>query len=313
MLKLLAAAICSLCVWLPYAAQAGTVTGRILCDADTNMVPDAADPGISGVRVTVVSEAGGFSNSTVSLPDGSFSMSLPDFDAFAYRQDPLSQSYVESLAPETLPADAVVVFPQPAIGTDPVYYITPSIASNGSPISYISLAGISTNGDWLISSAACQAAMQSTACRVSGSGSIGGRGKQVEHSFGGNVSPNGKTGLPKGNWKHDARTLNLRFKSKQIDLVTCGGANGASVIEFSGRGTLTNLKGKKGKSKSTDALFTVHVEDNGQPGGGKDTYYICVHNQAGENLLLVSGDPENPSNIVPVPISKGNLRIKATH
>jgi hypothetical protein len=95
--------------------------------------------------------------------------------------------------------------------------------------------------------------------------------------------------------------------------VTCGGANGASVIEFSGRGTLTNLKGKKGKSKSTDALFTVHVEDNGQPGGGKDTYYICVHNQAGENLLLVSGDPENPSNIVPVPISKGNLRIKATH
>ena len=310
MSKILSAAwVCFSCVLLPYVASSGTVTGRILCDADTNMVADAADVGIGGVRVIVVSEAGGYSNSAVTLADGSFSMSLPDFDAFAYRQDPLSQSYVERLAPDTLPADAVVLFPQPALGTNPVYYISPAIASNNTPIFYISLAGSSTNGDWLISSASCQTEMQSNTCRLSGRGAIRGAENRVEHSFGGSVSPNGRNGLPRGNWTHQARTLNLRFKGNLIDTVLCaGGTSDGSAIEFSGRGTLTSGKGKK--ATVTPVLFTVHSEDHGQPGAGKDTYYIRVYNQAGETLLLVNGDSENPENIVPVPISKGNLRIR---
>src|SRR4051794_19549689 len=213
MLKTLFAAwTCLACVWLPCAARAGTVTGRIRCDANTNGFADSGDVGISGVMVIVVGEAGGFSNSAVTVADGSFSMSLPDFDAAAYRRDPLSQSYIESLAPGTLPADAVVLLPQPALGTNPVYYITPAIASNSTPIFYISLAGSSTNGDWLISSASCQTVMQSHTCRLSGSGTIRGAGNRVEHLFSGSVAPNGKNGLPRGNWTHEARALNQRFK-----------------------------------------------------------------------------------------------------
>jgi hypothetical protein len=310
MFKILAFACVSLSfVCFPFSPRAGTVTGRILCDANTNMVADPGDAGISGVMVIVVSEAGGFSNSAVTLGDGSFSMSLPDFDASAYRRDPLSQSYIERLAADTLPADAVVLVPQPALGTNPVYYITPAIASNNTPISYISLAGSSTNGDWLISSVSCQAEAQSNSCSISGSGTIRGTTKHVEDSFGGNVSPNGKNGLPRGKWMHEARTLNLRFESKHIDAVACAaGAGGGSAIEFSGRGTLTSGKGKK--AAVTPALFFVHAEDAGKPKAGKDAYYIRVYNQAGDTLLLVSGDSGNPENVVPVPISKGNLRIK---
>jgi hypothetical protein len=299
------------------AAHGGTVVGRVLCDANNNNTNDTADLGMAGVMVVVVSEAGGFSNSTVTLPDGSFSLSLPDFDAAAYRRDPLSQSYIESLTPSTLPADAVVVVPQPALGTNPVYYITPQ--TTNSPIFYISLAGSSTNGDWLISSAACRGqSSQTNACRLTGSGRVLGESNRVD-TFSGSISPKvKKNGFRQGNWTHVSKALNLRFKSTEIDAVVCEQGGGVSVvdtngtanaIEFTGRGTLRSLRGKK--KVSTSVFFTVWATDQGTPGAGKDSYYIRVYDQNNETLLLVSGDPANPENIVPLPISKGNLRIRS--
>ncbi len=300
-----------------HSARADVVSGRVLCDANNNLTNDAGDLGLASVMVVVVSEAGGFSNSTVTLPDGSFSLTIPNFDALAYRRDPLSQSYIESLTPGTLPADAMVITPQPALGTNPVYYISP--ATTNSPLVYISAAGELTNGDWLISSAACQgSSLQSNVCRIFGSGTIRGDSNRVD-SFSGNVSPKlKKNGFRQGNWTHVSRTLNLGFKSTEIDSIACGQGTGASLtdtnaatdaIVFTGRGTLRMLGGKH--RTSTSVFFTVSAEDSGGPRAGGDTYYIRVYDQDNVTLLLVSGDPANPENIVPVPLTKGNLRIRS--
>jgi hypothetical protein len=312
--SLFLAGLCVFYVCLADPARAGVVTGRVLCDANNNMTIDDGDVGMSGVMVTVVGEIGTYSNSAVTAADGSFSMTLPDFDAFAYRRDPLSQSYIERLSPSTLPSDAIVVFPQPALGTNPVYYISPQ--STNSPIYYISLTGSSTNGDWLISSASCRAVPQTNTCRFAGSGVIRGDSNLVEHSFSGSISPKlNKKGFRQGKWTHLARALNLRFQSTEIDSVSCSqvaGISGISVVnafDFTGRGVLRALRGRK--QPSTPVFFTAHVEDGGTPGAGKDAYYFRAYNEAGDTLLLVSGDPANPENITPVLISKGNLRVSA--
>jgi hypothetical protein len=293
--------------------KADLVTGRILCDANNSMTFDSGDKGIAGVLVTVRSEAGGFTNSTVSGSDGSFSLSIPNFDVLAYRRDPLSQSYVEWLSPDTLPGDAVVIFPQPALGTNPVYYINPAYQT--SPLDYVSLAGQSTNGDWLISSASCRGAtLSSNACRLTGSGVIAGATKHMEDSFGGSISSKrNKHGLLTGSWKHTSRSLKLSFKSTALDTVDCSqsspttGSSAFGALSFSGRGTVRSQQGKK--TLSTPALFNAYVEDHGK-GAGKDLYYLRVYTQDGTTLLLISGDPANPENVVPAPLTKGDLRVK---
>jgi hypothetical protein len=305
------AGLCLFVASLLCSAHADVITGRILCDANKNMTADAGDAGVAGALVVIVSEAGGSSNAAITAADGSFSMTIPNFNASAYRQDPLSQSYIETVSASTLPADATVVFPQPALGTTPAYYIAP--ASTNSPLMYISAAGVSSTGDWLISSSACQGIMQSNACRVAGSGLIKGASNRVEHSFSGSVSPTvKKNGFRQGNWTHEARALKLRFRSTAIDAVSCAeGTDGVSevnAIEFSGRGILHNRNGRK--TVSTPVFFTAWAEDHGTPGAGKDGYYIRVYDAQGVTLILVSGDPANPENIVPVPISRGNFRVR---
>ena len=319
MLKAFSAAWVCLCyVCLLHPARADVVTGRIMCDANKSMTANAGDAGMAGVMVVVVSEAGGFSNAAVTAADGSFRMTIPNFDPLAYRRDPLSQSYIETLTPSTLPADAAVLFPQPALGTTPAYYINP--AAPPSPlVYYVSAAGSSTNGDWLISSSACQGVVQSNACVLSGSGAISGASNRVEHSFSGSISPKVKrNGFRLGNWTHEARALNLRFRSTEIDAVSCAQGTDATAtgagdtwkaIEFSGRGTLRSRHGQR--TESTRVFFTVWAEDHGTPGAGKDSYYLRVYNNEGATLLLVNGDPANPENIVPIPISKGNLRVRS--
>ena len=63
---------------------------------------------------------------------------------------------------------------------------------------------------------------------------------------------------------------------------------------------------------STPVSFSVVVEDlgNGKKGSVPDTYYIRVFDQDGNTLLVVNADEANPENVVPVPISKGNLRVR---
>jgi hypothetical protein len=163
--------------------------------------------------------------------------------------------------------------------------------------------------------------MQSNACRIFGAGTIRGESNRVD-AFSGSVWPKlNKHGLRQGNWTHVVRSLNLRFKSTAIDSLACahedgvGGPGGAKVtmnaIEFTGRGTLRPLRGKN--RTATPVFFTVRAEDLGRPGAGHDSYYIRVYDQDGVTLLLVSGDQADPENIVPIPLSRGNLRIRSAH
>jgi hypothetical protein len=318
MIKILSTAwfcLCYICLLIP--ARGDLVSGRILCDANDNKMADVSDVGLAGVKVEMRSEAGGFSNSAVTLADGAFSMTIPNFDALAYRRDPLSQSYVESLTPTTLPADATVIFPQPALGSTPVYYINP--AGPAGPLTYVSAAGVSTNGDWLLSSAGCRPVSQTNTCRLTGSGSIVGASNRVEHSFSGSLPGKvKKNGFRQGNWTHDARALNLRFRSTEIDAVTCAQGTGGVVagtnevvnaIEFSGRGTLRNLHGKR--TMPVPVFFTAWAQDAGKAKGNKGEYYVRIYDGAGTTWILVSADPANPENIAPVPLTKGRFRVRA--
>jgi hypothetical protein len=135
----------------------------------------------------------------------------------------------------------------------------------------------------------------------------------VEHTFSGSISPKpNKHGFRQGNWTHDARALKLRFKSTAIDEVSCAeaadGGSAVNAIEFSGRVILRDSNGKK--AISMPVFFRASVEDRGKRGAGNDRYYIRVYDGEGATLILVSGDSANPENIVPVPISQGNFRVR---
>jgi len=306
LLSLLTAAL--LCLSTAATARAALVTGVVRCDANLSLTNDVGDTGIGGVMVVVTSLAGGFSNSTFTATDGSFSVQIPNFDSLAERRDPLSQVYFETLVIATLPPASVVLFP-PAItylSPAPGFYID-FVSADSTNLVYTSAAGTFLTGNWLVSSPRCQ----SSACGMSGDGIIHGSSKRLEHSFGGKIS---STALPDGtrpgHWTDVAHRAKLLFQSTIVQTVSCGGST-ANSIEFSGLGTLKGIAGNK--ARYDQVQFTVRAVDGGRPGRGVDRYYLRVWSSDGTTLLLVSGDASNPLEIVPVPISTGNLTIGASN
>jgi hypothetical protein len=289
---------CLLSASLSSAVIAGTVTGFVFCDANTNQIIDANDVPIAGVQVVVRGIIGTFSNSTVTASDGSFSLQIPPFDPLALVRDPLSQTYIETLNPATLPSGSTIISPLPItnIISTPSYFI--DYLADLINVGFNSGVGFTTNGDWLINNPDCQ--NQNIDCTLSGSGVIkGANGKKVEHTFHGRITHDD------GQWMHVAHALNLQFKSTTIQTVQCDGTN---AMTFTGTGTLKGLGGNKVNYGTVS--FTAGVEDLGQPGKNGDRYYLRVYTSGGTTLLLVSGDPANPTNIVTLPISGGNLKIR---
>lgn len=297
----------------PFPSPAALLTGFVRCDANQNQTSDAADLPIANVRVTVVSQTGSFSKSVYTAANGSFSMQIPSFDPLAYRRDPLSQTYVETLDASTLPAGSSILVPQPIsyISSTPAYYIDYASA-NLTTFVFNSGAGASSTGNWLINSPNCE----SRACGLTGGGTISGTNRRPEHSFSGFVAPTvSRNGVRRGHWVHGAVAEKLLFQSTLVQSVTCGTVPGApansrsavNMIEFSGFGTLKGTRGNK--TKYPPVSFTVRVEDHGQPGRGLDRYFLRVYSSDGTTLLLVSGNPSNPQDTLPVPISTGNLKI----
>jgi hypothetical protein len=288
---------CAVSFFLTQTAIAGTVSGFVFCDANGDQVIDSNDVPIAGVTVIVTGLVGTFSNSTVTGPDGSFSLQIPPFDPLALRLDPLSQTYVETLDTNTLPAGSTIISPLPIVTQSPTnaYYIDylPDFINVG----FNSGIGATTNGDWLINNPDCQAQSVGS-CSLSGSGVIkGGKGKNGKQSFGGKVSSSG------GRWTHTTKTM--QFKSTSIDTVDCSGNNG---ITFSGTGILNTGKGKK--KTSVTVSFTAFVQDNGKGKKNRDQYYINI-SDGDTTLLLVSTDPADPTDVAPVTISSGNLTVKS--
>jgi hypothetical protein len=299
--RLLSAAL--LCLTTVTTAGAALVSGVVRCDADHNLTNDIGDAGIAGVLVVVTNQTGTFFNSAFTAANGSFSLQIPNFDPLAEISDPLSQLYVETLHAVTLPPAAVILFP-PAItnlSPTPAWYI--NFAPDLTNLVYVSAAGISPNGNWLVSGAGCP----SGACELSGSGIIRGGSRRPEHSFHGSIS---STVLPdgtrRGDWTDLAHQSKLHFQSTVVQTVNCMGSP-ARAIEFSGLGTLKGIDGNK--ARYNQVHFTLRAEDHGRPGHSGDGYYLRVYTSDGNTLLLVSGDAANPLDIVTVPISAGNLTV----
>jgi hypothetical protein len=123
--------------------------------------------------------------------------------------------------------------------------------------------------------------------------------KMPTDTFGGEISADG------GEWLHLSHKLNLQFRVTSLQTIEC---DDAGAIDFSGQGTLRGIGGNR-KNYGT-VFFIARAEDHGQPGKKGDRYYLRVYTADGTTLLLVSGDPANPTHIVTVPIASGNLRVQ---
>jgi hypothetical protein len=270
-------------------SQAWFATGYILCDGNQNRTIDLADTGIPSVLVLVTNTSGTFSNAGWTGPDGYFLIALPE-DA---------GSYVETLVAETLPPDSGVLVPNP-----PAFSFS---LPNGDATVF--------DASWLINNPGCQ---DVGGCWLTGGGTVG-SGKKPDHSFGGNVYPGCfSTAGQGGQWTDVAHNLKLQFQGTVVQTVRCGNIVGIppgsdspvtpfNFIEFSGTGTLKGIGGNKANYGTVN--FYARAEDSAEPGKKTDRYYLRVYSTDGTTLMLVSGDPSNPENIVPMQTSGGNLQL----
>ena len=296
-------------------SKGSLVSGFVLCDANQSLTISANDPGIPNVRVIVTNQNGTFSNAVVTAANGFFKLLIPPFDPLAERLDPLSQVYVETLAPATLPADSTIVFP-PAItylSLTPAYYI--DFAADLTTLTYTSGAGTSSTGNWLINSPECQ----SGTCKLTGNGLIVNKLGRLEHTFGGNISRVASPGATgHGQWTHTALTAKLLFQSTVVKTVTSGiipgdppnPASPEKMIEFSGVGTLKGIGSNRARYNTV--YFTAQAEAPVQTGKHTQRYYLRVYTPDGVTRLLVSGDPSNPTHVATMPVSSIGLHIVQT-
>ena len=275
-------------------AHAWSATGFVFCDANQNQTIDGGDSPIANVLVVVTNTSGTFSNAALTAADGSFLVLLPEDTV---------DTYVETLVAATLPASSTIVLPTP-----PVFVFS---LPNGNSTVFV--------GNWLINSPECQSGGGGgSGCWLTGGGTIG-TGRTPEHSFGGNVFPGcSPTAGQGGQWTDVAHDLKLKFQGTVVTTVNCGNVAGIpagstspvtpfNFIEFSGTGTLKGIGGND--AASIPVLFFARAEDRGEPGKNLDRYYLRVYTADGTTLLLISGDPANPTNVVPVIINTGNLQM----
>lgn len=280
---------------LSFVSRAANVTGSIFCDANGDGILDTGDIAIPGVRVVITNQTGSFSNSAVSAVDGSFNISIPDFNPVLERLDPLSQVYVEGLAPASLPAGSTIVLPTAItnLTSTPVYFI--DFAADFTNLVFTSGTGDTTTGDWLINDPECGASAGN--CKLTGNARFAGQ-ENASHMFGGTIVSGNP---PKGRWVDVSRMPNERFQSTTVDSVICG----TGTIDFSGTGTLGEHR------QEGQVLFTAHVE-NISTGKKKESvtgYYLRVYTADGTTLDLVSADAEDPTNVAPVAVTSGHLRL----
>lgn len=308
-LRLLLAAALSFLL-LSGVSRAAIVNGTVFCDANQDGIIDTGDVGIPGVLVVITNENYSFSNSAVTGADGAFSIQIPNPSASAAVKDPLSQIFVETLEPASLPTGSTIILPTALtnLTSTPAYFISFATTTNQTNLVFTSGRGNSSTGDWLINNPECGSAGN---CTVSGDAHISvapvmGH-REVDHSFGGTILSGNP---PSGHWTDTSRSLKLEFKSTAIQSVTCG----TGTIEFTGTGILRSLSGRH-LDVDNPVLFTVEIENLSVSNGRKtktiEAYYLRVYTAGGATLELVSADPADPTDISPVPVTLGHLIIQA--
>ncbi len=282
-------------------ARAAVVTGSVFCDANQDGILDNGDVAIPGVLVVITNQTGSFSNADVTATDGSFSIRIPNFSASAEVKDPLSQTYVETLSPLSLPTGSTIALPFAIsnITSTPAYFV--SFGPDLTNFIFASGSGNSSTGDWLINNPQCGSSAGN--CKVSGDAHISGQ-REIDHAFGGTVL-SGDT--PSGHWVDVSHRLRLSFVSTQIQSVSCG----TGTIDFSGTGTLRHTVG--GDPLTRSVLFTARVTNlsTGRKNKITDGYYFRVFTEDGTTLELVSDDTADPTDVAPVTVPSGNLRIQS--
>lgn len=284
-------------------SRAAIVNGTVFCDANLSGVFATNDVGIPGVLVVITNENNSFSTTAVTASDGSFSVEIPNPSASAAVRDPLSQIFVETLEPASLPDGSTIEIPLALtnLTSTPAYFISFVTTTNQTNLVFTSGGGNSSTGDWLINNPECGSAGN---CEVSGDGRIAGH-RETDHTFGGTVLSGNP---PSGRWTDTSRSLGLRFKSTAIQSVICG----TGSIQFSGTGI---LRGERSRDVENSVLFTAEVEDlsvgNGRKTRTVEAYYFRVYTADGTTLELVSTDPADPTDIAPVPATVGHLIIQA--
>lgn len=308
-LRLLLAAALSFLL-LSDVSRAAIVNGTVFCDANQDGIIDTGDVGIPGVLVVITNENYSFSNSAVTIADGSFSIQIPNPSASAAAHDPLSQIFVETLDPASLPDGSTILIPTALtnLTSTPSYFITYVTTTNQTNLVFTSGRGNSSTGDWLINNPECGSAGN---CQLSGDGHISvapimGH-REVDHSFGGTILSGNP---PSGQWTDTSHSLKLQFKSTSIQSVICG----TGSIEFSGTGTLRSLSGRH-LDVENPLQFTVEIENlsagNGRKTKTVDAYYLRVFNSNSNTVELISTDVADPADISPVPVTLGHLIIQA--
>lgn len=278
------------------------VGGYVFCDANQNGQLDSGDMPEAGVLVVVTNTSGTYSNAVyTATPDGGFVLDLPS----------ATDSYVEYLHPLSLPADASVVVPA---GGTYAFTLDGTTASN-------------FLGNFLFSSASCASNQPpppppatNNNCCLSARGQVCEWNSQAHYAFHAEVRPDCGTTNDTGHWQVVSRELNLQFDSCVLQTVNCGqllDTNSGCVsayMDVQGAGILKTggfCKGKyRGHSKSTKTLVAFYARAVCHGNClTNDLLYFRAYDLDGTTELLISADTSDATDIAPVPIDDGTIRI----
>jgi hypothetical protein len=262
--------------------------GFVLCDANGNGQIDSGDVPMPGVLIVITNISGTYSNalSFTTTPEGGFIIELP----------PIPDTYVETLHPLTLPADAVVISP-----------------AGGAYTFTFDATAQHFLGNFLVRSASCAnlpsppPPRSTNDCCITGGGTILKCQGKPPYTFSLHAFP-GKDGTQDtGKLDIIAHNMKLHLDGDVFHIVNCGGSGSCQSIDFEGAGTLKGIAGNK--ANYGVVYFYAHAEDCGEGKNKNDKLYVRVYGADGTVLILISGDMANPLNISPVLTSTGNLQM----
>ena len=237
-------------------ASAWHISGMVYCDNGDGVVGAGETP-LGGVTVVVTRVDGCVApfpngNTTVTAPDGSYWISLPDCDA----------QYCATL--ENVPGGAAV------LGVNPFCWSS-------------TWAAYSEVHDFLVSSDACASKCWMTAGGVkfeplaSEYLAEANDGRGPNDSFGGNVYPS-CSAFPGdgGHWNHVAHRLKLHLNGQKQRVIKCGNVPGTApgtdspvcnvnFIHWEGWGTISPINGGT-TSRKVPVYYETKVEDRAEPG-----------------------------------------------
>ena len=261
--------------------------GVVLLDVNQTGQFEQNDLALPNVLVVITNVSGTFSNASLTAaPAGAFTIPLGS----------ATDTYVEYLQPATLPAGAMVEQPTSGLYT---FTLSPN--------------NLEFKGNFLVSGVTTPNILGTNNCSMEAHGTIGGHESEAQFTFSGSAfSPCDLNNGVTGEWNILARDLRLHFTGSVFVIGDCGEQTNSSgvvtrFIDFQGAGNLIGFHGPK--TRFGVVTFTGRAEQNGHSRQNPDRLYCRVDTANGTTVLLISGDTSNPSNVVAVALSTGEVKI----